>query len=151
MTAPIQFRPHHFLCSLGYEGKGYSDDFTANMGAIVMGRLRAEDGNDCVIEVVEATDDICAPCPKRRGQLCIEQSKIGALDVAHAQALNLEPGDRLTWGDALERIKSTVQPDDLDQICAGCSWLGAGMCKGALSRLLSAPLRPATTSETPAT
>ena len=38
---PIRFRPHHFLCSLGFEGKGYSEAFTANMTGIVMGRLRA--------------------------------------------------------------------------------------------------------------
>ena len=36
MTKPLRYRPHHFLCSLGFEGKGYSDAFTANMEAIVM-------------------------------------------------------------------------------------------------------------------
>lgn len=31
MPDPVRYRPHHFLCSLGYEGKGYSEAFTDNM------------------------------------------------------------------------------------------------------------------------
>ena len=65
----VRYRPHHFLCSLGFEGKGYSEAFTANMAAIVMGRLRAAGGDATLIEVTPATDDICAPCPKRRGSV----------------------------------------------------------------------------------
>ena len=30
----LSFRPHHFLCTLGFEGKGYSDAFTRNMAEI---------------------------------------------------------------------------------------------------------------------
>ncbi len=131
----IRFRPHHFLCSLGFEGKGYSPDFTTNMEAIVMGRLRAEQGAAAVIEVVGQADSLCAPCPHRRGEGCRQQAKIDALDAAHAAALGLAPGDRLTWGEALERMRCLV-PDDLAQICAGCSWHDAGMCSAALSRLL---------------
>ena len=69
MPDPLRYRPHHFLCSLGFEGKGYSDAFTANMDAIVMGRLRASGGDAIEIRVVGAADDICGPCPKRRGSL----------------------------------------------------------------------------------
>lgn len=150
MTAQIRFRPHHFLCSLGFEGKGYSDAFTANMTAVVMGRLRAPGGEDQIIEVASAADDLCAPCPKRRGQLCTKQAKIDALDAAHARALNIKPGDRLTWGQALTRIQAHIQPGDLTTLCKGCSWRAFGMCEAAVSRLQDAPLRSAATSETPA-
>ena len=95
---PVTFRPHHFLCSLGFQGKGYSDAFTANMSGIVIDRLRAPGGDDTVIEVTGATDDICAPCPKRRDTLCTEQDKIAALDRRHARALGLFVGSTLTWG-----------------------------------------------------
>jgi hypothetical protein len=67
---PIRFRPHHFLCSLGFQGKVYSDAFSANMTAIVIGQLRTPSGDEMQIEVVPATDDICTPCPKRCGDLC---------------------------------------------------------------------------------
>lgn len=133
--SPLRYRPHHFLCSLGFEGKGYSPDFTANMTAIVMGRLRAEGGDATLIEVTGATDDICAPCPKRRGRLCTNQDKIKALDRAHAAALRLEPRETLTWGEAKARIRANVPPGSLKRLCAGCEWETYGMCETALRRL----------------
>lgn len=135
MTRPVRYRPHHFLCSLGFEGKGYSPDFTANMTAIVMGRLRAGGGDAVVIAVTGATDDICAPCPKRRGRLCTNQDKIKALDRAHAAALRLEPHEQLTWGEAKARIRAHVPPGSLKRLCAGCEWEAHGMCEAALVRL----------------
>ena len=134
---PLRYRPHHFLCSLGFQGKGYSDAFTANMAAIVMGRLRAPQGDDVLIEVVPATDDICAPCPKRQGSLCAVQPKIDALDTAHAAALSLSPGDRITWRQAQARIRENVAPGALAMLCKGCDWLPYGICETALAALHS--------------
>lgn len=131
----VRYRPHHFLCSLGFEGKGYSKAFTANMTAIVMGQLRAEGGDATVIEVTGATDDICAPCPKRRGTLCTSQDKIKVLDRAHAARLRLTPHERLTWGEAKTRIRAHVAPGDLKSLCSGCEWEPFGMCEAALARL----------------
>lgn len=132
---PVRYRPHHFMCSLGFEGKGYSDAFTANMTAIVMGQLRASGGTETVIEVVAATDDICAPCPKRRGSLCATQDKIAALDEAHARALSLSVGEKLTWGEAQQRIRTAIAPGSLGTLCKGCEWEPYGMCEEALLRL----------------
>lgn len=132
---PVRYRPHHFLCALGYEGKGYSPDFTANMTAIVMGRLRAPGGDDTLIEVTGAPDDICAPCPKRRGDICATEAKIARLDMNHARALALKPGDRLTWGQAKARIRLHVKPGSLKTLCAGCDWQAHGMCERALAAL----------------
>ncbi|MEZ5886321.1 MAG: DUF1284 domain-containing protein [Paracoccaceae bacterium] len=136
---PVRYRPHHFLCSLGFQGKGYSEGFTANMTAIVMGRLRAQGGDATVIEVTGATDDICAPCPKRRGRLCTSQDKIKTLDRAHAAALRIEPHERLTWGEAKARIRANVPPGTLKTLCAGCEWEPYGMCEEALAALHKEP------------
>jgi hypothetical protein len=132
---PVRYRPHHFLCSLGYEGKGYSPEFTANMDAIVMAGLRAPGGDATVIEVTGAADDICAPCPKRRGEGCEAGGKIARLDAAHADVLGLAPGDRLTWGEAKARIRASVPAGSLRRLCAGCEWEPLGLCEAALSRL----------------
>ncbi|MEX0349783.1 MAG: DUF1284 domain-containing protein [Paracoccaceae bacterium] len=131
----LRFRPHHFLCALGYQGKGYSDAFTRNMDRIVQDSLRGPDGDAVEIEVVSRTDSICAPCPHRRGVLCESQHKIEALDARHAAALNLSCGERLSWGAAKVRIRENVQPGDLSAICQGCQWLEYGMCEGALRQL----------------
>ncbi|MFN0116239.1 MAG: DUF1284 domain-containing protein [Paracoccaceae bacterium] len=137
MTAPVRYRPHHFLCSLGFEGKGYSPDFTANISAIVLGRLRAPEGDATVIEVTAGLDDICAPCPKNRGHACEVQAKIDRLDANHASALGLAPGETLTWGEAKARIRAAVPPGSLKTLCAGCEWEPFGMCDAALARLHS--------------
>ena len=135
MPDPLRFRPHHFLCALGYQGKGYSDAFTANMTAIVVDRLRAPGGDEVIIETTGATDDICTPCPKRRGRLCTNQQAIATLDRAHAAALKLKPRERLTWGEAQQRILDNVPPGSLKILCAGCQWLELGLCEDALLRL----------------
>ena len=134
---PLRFRQHHFLCATGFAGRGYSDGFTANMARLI-GTLRAPGGAATVIEVVGAADDICAPCPRRRGALCEAQAKIEAIDARHAAALGLRAGDRLTWGAAKARIRASVAPGDLATLCAGCQWVSAGLCEAALARLHAA-------------
>ena len=96
----ITFRPHHFLCSLGYQGKGYDDAFTANMDQVVAEGLHQDGGDDTLITVVRQADVICGPCPHRRGNGCASQDKIDGLDARHAARLNLKDGEALTWGDA---------------------------------------------------
>jgi len=132
---PLRFRPHHFLCALGFAGKGYSDAFTANMSAIVDDRLRGPDGDATPIQVTGHADDICVPCPKRRGNLCTNQSAIAKLDRTHAAALDLKPREHLTWGEAKTRIRASVAPGDLQTLCQGCQWLDLGLCETALARL----------------
>lgn len=136
---PVRYRPHHILCSIGFRGKGYSDAFTANMSAIVDGRLRAQYGDDVMIEIVGATDDICTPCPKRRGALCETQDKINTLDARHAHALGLFVGTCLSWAEAKQRVIKRVPSGSLGQICAGCQWLEHGMCEDALAKLHNTP------------
>ena len=45
-TAPnsgaVLLRPHHVMCAIGWTGRGYSEAFSANMDAVVAGRLRAD-------------------------------------------------------------------------------------------------------------
>lgn len=130
----IRFRPHHFLCALGFQGKGYSEDFTANMAGIV-DRLRGPGGGDLLLQVTYQADAICGPCPHKRGLGCEKSAKITALDSRHAAALRLRDGGCLTWGDAQARIRSHVAPGDLQTLCAGCAWLELGLCEDALARL----------------
>ena len=134
MNQPVRFRPHHFLCALGFQGKGYSDSFTQNMAGVVA-QLRGPAGGDTRIAVTGQADSLCAPCPHRRGQSCVKAAQIAALDERHAQALGLEPGQCLTWAEAQSRIRKHVPPGSLSYLCAGCQWLEFGLCEAALSAL----------------
>jgi uncharacterized protein len=133
----LRLRPHHLLCALGYRGKGYSDAFTANMTALVTDGLHADPSTE--IEVIGGLDAICAPCPSNLGQTCIKQDRIAALDARHAARLGVQPGERLTWAEARQRIRAHVAPGDLSQLCAGCQWLELGLCEAALRALHAEP------------
>ncbi len=138
MQEKINFRPHHFICVLGYQGKGYSGGFVENMDKVVTNGLHGVGGDDTLIEVVMTADVICAPCPHKRGEGCVKQAKIDALDERHAERLNLKSGEVLSWKAAKARIKTHVAKDDLNRLCAGCEWLDSGICKTALARLIDA-------------
>ena len=134
MSARVTFRPHHFLCALGFQGKGYSDRFTANMAGIVA-QLRGPGGDAVEIDVTFQADHICAPCPHRRGSGCAKSEQISTLDTRHAAALELRDGDCLSWGDAQARIRAQVPPGALAGLCAGCQWLELGLCEAGLRDL----------------
>ncbi len=133
----LRFRPHHFLCTLGFEGKGYSPAFVANFQAIA-DELRAPGGDDVEIQVVSQTDSICEPCPNKQDQLCVTEAKIQTLDRAHAEELSLKAGDQLSWGEAKGRISKQISIEDFHRICAPCSWKALGVCEAALKQLKNA-------------
>jgi uncharacterized protein len=130
----IKFRPHHFLCALGFQGKGYSPKFVENFGEITT-QLHSADGDQTLIEVVAHTDDICQPCPHRRNINCEAQEKIDNLDQAHANILNIKAGDTLTWGQAKKLIANNISVDTFQKICAPCQWQKLGVCENALRDL----------------
>lgn len=130
----IRFRPHHFLCTLGFQGKGYSPAFVANYQMIV-DTLRQSEGDNILIHVVEKTDSICAPCPNKRDERCATQAKIDALDKAHAAILNIKVGDILSWGEAKKRIARQMTLEKFHTACAICPWKRLGVCEKALTEL----------------
>lgn len=132
-SGAVLLRPHHVLCAIGWQGRGYSPEFTRNMDRIVLGRLRADPQTEVVFTA--HSDAICAPCPSRRGYGCEMQDRIAALDRCHAEALSIAPGQRMRWAEASGPAVSRLRPDDLDRICAGCRWLELGLCKSALAKL----------------
>lgn len=122
------------LCAIGWQGKGYSPEFTENMNAVVSGRLRADPATEVVFTF--QADDICGACPQRRGVSCVVAGRIAGLDGRHAEVLGLSDGLRMTWAEAQRRVVERIIPNDLQRICAGCRWLDLGMCTAAVSRLL---------------
>ena len=134
MTTPLQFRPHHFLCANGFEGKGYSPDFVYNFADIVA-ELRGPQGDQVLLQVVTGADDICQPCPHRREKSCTKQALIESLDQRHLEALRLTEKQVLSWGHVKERIKSYVSDSVFDSMCRGCGWQSEGMCLKALQQL----------------
>jgi hypothetical protein len=131
---PILFRPHHFLCALCFEGKGYSPAFIANFSRILE---QLQDRPNTSIQITSHTDSICAPCPHRSGTTCASETKINRLDQAHAAALRMETTSALTWEEAKNRIKSHLTLETFHHICDSCEWKSLGICEKVLTDFLS--------------
>lgn len=134
----LRFRPHHFLCTLGFQGKGYSPAFVDHFQKIANQLREPKAPTDQIqIEVVQGADLICEPCPNRTGSLCKTESKIDALDTAHEKVLGLTKGEIITWGKAKQRLAKYMTDSEFDQACAPCGWKSLGACRSALVQLRS--------------
>lgn len=135
-STPIFFRPHHFLCTVGFQGRGYSPQFVENFQRIA-DLLRGQGGDDVVVQITPETDSLCAACPHQDGKKCgSDEAKIRSLDARHKQVLSLEE-PQITWGEAKKRIVERVDDDTFDLMCAGCSWKDLGVCLSAIRELRS--------------
>lgn len=129
------FRPHHFLCALNFQGRGYSPAFTDNFQRIV-DAFNQSSNDDVTITVTSSADSICAPCPSRMGESCAGADKIAILDAAHSKALDLRPNQQITWREAKQRISAKISLAVFHQICATCSWKPLGLCESNLKAYL---------------
>lgn len=135
----MNLRAHNLLCIQGFVGKGYSPEFVANMKRIVGGL-----GGRTEVTVVAEPDSLCSACPNLKTSGCTlhgEGTEKGIVkqDKDVLQRLGLKANETVTWGEILDRIRMSVAPDDLDEICGTCPWLPLGHCKAGLSRLRAAP------------
>ncbi len=126
---PLTFRPHHVLCTLGFEGKGYSPAFVANYASIKKALTPTTR-----IQIRDGLDHICQACPHQRGDTCAKESLIQALDTRHRHALQLQ-NTCYPWQTLVNKVVTHIQPHHLDRLCQGCTWLALGVCKGAVQRL----------------
>jgi len=128
----ISFRPHHFLCTLGFQGKGYSPRFVENYRHIVS----ALQHNDSLpITIAPTNDSICKACPHQNQNACQKEEKIQELDKRHLEILNLKMGDVITWFEAKGRLQKHMTLKAFHRACAGCQWKVLGFCEQALRRL----------------
>lgn len=133
----MRIRAHNLLCIQGFVGKGYSPEFVANMKAVV-GGLRGT----TEVTVLDEPDSLCAACPNLKERGCTLHGEgtergIVAQDRDVLARLGLRAGETATWGEILNRIRASVGPDDLGDICGTCPWLPLGHCRDGLARLRS--------------
>ena len=84
----IVLRPHHLLCTQGYSGKGYDNDFVAHMTDVVH-QLRDVPGT--TIRLTFSTDTLCSCCPNKLGEdLCDTQEKVKRYDAKTVEYFGLE-------------------------------------------------------------
>ena len=133
----IFLRPHHLLCTQGYSGKGYSDDFVTGMDHVTK-RLR--DNADAEVEITFSTDSICAACPSRKGEgICRDDEKVLFYDSCVREILDLKE-ECYSYQELIERLDSYLMEGDGDErlraICGNCRWYPVSACsENILSKL----------------
>ncbi|MGG6433273.1 DUF1284 domain-containing protein [Anoxybacillus sp. D401a] len=130
-------RGHHLLCVHGFQGMGYSESFVEKMSEIVA--LMRDPDMDVPIRVIAALDEACYACPHHGIDRCEADENsnehVLAMDRRVLNHLQLEERGVYMKSELIERTKRAVEPDDLDVLCAGCSWLSYGVCKEGIRKL----------------
>ncbi len=112
-------RPHHLLCTLGYIGKGYSEDFVKNMDIITK---KLSENKNLKVFLKVTTDDICICCPKKVTEnVCIEDSSVLDYDKKVLEVFNLEQKE-YSYSFLLNHIAKNATVENLKYICGDCSW-----------------------------
>lgn len=119
-----RIRPHHGMCLHFFEGKGYSDGFTAHM-AEVKERLSGEDSETApaTLVLVRETDEICSACPHNKGGICEAAEKVDCYDNGVLQYTGLTEGQQLSFH-SFEQIvaEKILTPGYGKAICGDCQW-----------------------------
>lgn len=118
MSAPI-LRPHHGMCLAFFEGKGYSDGFSAHMAQVQRWLLK----DDPEVRLSPETDVICSCCPNNENGVCKTAEKAARYDKAVLARCGLMPGQQLNWTHFSELVKKHIlSPGERAQICGDCQW-----------------------------
>lgn len=103
----IVLRPHHLLCTQGYSGKGYDNDFVAHMTDVVH-QLRDVPGT--TIRLTFSTDTLCSCCPNKLGEdLCDTQEKVKRYDAKTVEYFGLEEKEYV-YQDLIRAIDAKATP-----------------------------------------
>ena len=94
---------------------------------------------DFPIQVVQSFDDACRACPHKGKTQCEKSedsnSHVLSLDGRVLHHLRMKHGETYMKSDIIMKTATFVQPDDLDHLCEGCSWLEYGVCKEGIQNL----------------
>lgn len=129
----IRIRPHHLLCIQGFRGQGYSPTFIANMARL---KEMLTEAPDTPVQLTDGTDDICGFCPHADDGICMRPGqRVNEIDRRTLDKLELDDGAQGTWSDFVECIRDKLPPDQLGEVCHGCSWIDLGFCANGLDSL----------------
>ena len=122
----IRLRPHHLLCTQGYGGKGYDNNFVENMTKIT-NQLRNDDTT--TVDIVFSTDDICIKCPRMiETDLCESNEKVKRLDEKVVAYFGIDE-KRYIYQDIISEINEKMTISMIDDICGECEWYPISACK----------------------
>lgn len=117
----IRLRPHHLLCILTYEGRGYTPTFVENFDRIV---LALGKGQTAVL--VGGADDVCGPLAtehrhcERESVLERDAAALGI--IGELLSTPLQIGDEIVLSHEMLRTLREGYLAGREKACAGCEW-----------------------------
>ena len=131
----IELRAHHLLCTVLYQGKGYSEQFVHNMDNVVDALKNGHNQ----IKVVTRPDIICSECPNAMedGSCALDGEKvnesadaksIASLDENVFTFFELEPEKIYEVSEIFTIVQSKITPEFFNLCCGECRWHKMGLC-----------------------
>jgi len=128
MNSITTLRPHHALCVLFFEGKGYSPAFIENMTAIL-----AEPSQ--MVHITMGCDSLCRDCPHNQDGICDDEVKVAQFDQ---QVLDLsgeifQDEQAKFLSEFCQSVYDTIlRQGRLAEVCGECEW--APLCQDKWQR-----------------
>jgi hypothetical protein len=120
MYSTIYLRPHHLICLVHFQGKGYDEIFVSEVEKIVS-VLRVNQ-DEKLVHIVNGCDDVCKFCCNRIENLCSQECWISELDDKFSAKLHLNKCKALSFND-MQLMANELTIEDLMNICSGCEWI----------------------------
>jgi hypothetical protein len=121
-------RPHHTLCALFFEGKGYSQGFVENMWAVV-----GDPGQN--VRITSGCDVLCQACLHNENGLCDDEAKVARFDertLRHVDSL-IDHDKPIHLSNLCQVVYDSILREDLlEKVCGECEW--AALCQGKWQR-----------------
>lgn len=120
----MKIRAHHLLCMQGFQGYGYSEDFSKNMAEIIE---ILQNFPKHKIEIIAGTDVICAFCPYDINGSCQENhesnNRIMSMDVKVLKKLGISSGSIFEAEEIFNITNKKLKTHlDVEDICGNCRW-----------------------------
>lgn len=119
----MKIRAHHLLCIQGFQGHGYSKEFSQNMEHIISFLKSSPEQK---IEIIGECDEICKCCPHNKNEKCknlISNWTIKQMDKRVIKKLGINYGTEIKAKDIPIITNRTFKNlKNLKGICNNCKW-----------------------------
>ncbi|HML06009.1 MAG TPA: DUF1284 domain-containing protein [Methanobacterium sp.] len=119
----MKIRAHHLLCMQGFQGYGYSEEFSQNMSKIIQ---NLKSNKEQKIEITVDLDVICKCCPHKKNKICkniISNWMIKRVDKKVIGKLKIDYSTEISFKEIISLTNHVFKThDDLKGICSSCLW-----------------------------
>ena len=123
MLIPAALRPHHALCALFFEGRGYSEAFIENMTAFVADLSQR-------VYVTGRCDTLCQACPNNINGQCSDEAKVALFDqrTRNLCSETFRDDQPQSLSELCQIVfERVLQQGLLAEVCGECEW--ARLCQ----------------------